>query len=123
VRFLIDECLSPALVDEARRAGFEAYHLVHIGGVAWADWRIAAYAIARDSVLVTNNRTDFQALYKRQEVQPGLVVIVPSVAASSRFGCFELHSIGLRTCSTSSTRSWKFTSKRAAGDSSCTILR
>jgi len=37
VRFLIDECLSPALVDEARQAGFEADHLVHVGGTSWAD--------------------------------------------------------------------------------------
>jgi predicted nuclease of predicted toxin-antitoxin system len=90
VRFLIDECLSPALVDEAREAGFEAYHLVHIGGASWADWRIAAYAVARDSVLVTNNRTDFQALYAQQEMHPGLVIIVPSVGREQQIRLFQI---------------------------------
>jgi len=90
VRFLIDECLSPALVDAARQASFEAYHLVHIGGVSWADWRIAAYAVDRDAVLVTNNRTGFQALYERQVVHPGLVVIVPSVTREQQLRLFRV---------------------------------
>jgi hypothetical protein len=64
VKFFIDECLSPVLV--------KAYHLVHIGGGSWEDWRVAAYALNRDAVLATNNRTDFQAISERQEVHWGL---------------------------------------------------
>jgi predicted nuclease of predicted toxin-antitoxin system len=90
VRFLIDECLSPALVDAAREAGFEADHLVHIGGASWPDWRIAAHAVAQDRILVTNNRTDFQALYARQEVHPGLVIIVPSVGRERQIRLFQV---------------------------------
>lgn len=90
MRFLIDECLSPALVDAARQAGFEAYHLVHIGGVSWADWRITAYALDHDAVLVTNNRMDFQALYERQEVHSGFLVIVPSVAREQQLRLFRV---------------------------------
>lgn len=31
MRILIDECLSPALVEVAHDAGFEAYHVAHRG--------------------------------------------------------------------------------------------
>jgi predicted nuclease of predicted toxin-antitoxin system len=79
VRFLVDECLSPVLVNAAREASFEAYHLAHIGGASWADWRITRYAVARDMILITNNATDFRALYERQELHPGLLILVPSV--------------------------------------------
>ena len=88
MRFLVDECLSPTLVDAAREAGFDAYHLVHIGGASWADWRIAAYAVDRDLILVTNNRTDFQELYSRQEIHPGLVIVLPSVGREQQLRLF-----------------------------------
>jgi predicted nucleic acid-binding protein len=67
------------LVNVARGANFEAYHLAHVGGASWPDWRIAAYAVDRDMILVTNNATDFRALYEREEVHPGLVILIPSV--------------------------------------------
>jgi predicted nuclease of predicted toxin-antitoxin system len=89
VRFLIDECLTPSLVDGAREAGFEAYHLAHVGGASWPDWRIVAYAIARDMILVTNNATDFRELYQRQEVHPGLVILVPSVGRERQIRLFQ----------------------------------
>jgi predicted nuclease of predicted toxin-antitoxin system len=88
VRFLIDECLSLDLVDEARGAGFEAYHVGHIGKAGWKDWTIAAFALAQDMVVVTNNATDFRALLRRERLHPGLVVIVPSVDRLPRQGCF-----------------------------------
>jgi predicted nuclease of predicted toxin-antitoxin system len=89
VRFLVDECLSPLLVNVAREASFEAYHLAHVGGASWPDWRIAAYAVAHDMVLVTNNATDFRALYERQEVHPGLVILVPSVGREEQSRLFQ----------------------------------
>src|SRR5216684_770850 len=78
VRFLIDECLSPRLVAAANRAGFEAHHVAHIGRAAWQDWNIAAFALTNDMVFVTNNATDFRALYSRQELHSGLIIILPS---------------------------------------------
>ena len=79
MKILIDECLSPELARDARQAGFEAYHLAHLGRAGWQDWNITEFALDRDMVLVTNNRTDFRALYSRRELHPGLMIIVPSV--------------------------------------------
>src|SRR5258708_864201 len=89
VRFLIDECLSPRLVAAANRAGFEAYHVVHIGRAAWQDWRIAAFALANDMVFVTNNAIDFRALYAGQELHSGLVLILPNTNRESETRLFN----------------------------------
>ena len=40
-------------------------------------------------VLVTNNATDFRALYERQEVHPGLVILVPSVGREEQSRLFQ----------------------------------
>jgi predicted nuclease of predicted toxin-antitoxin system len=78
VRFLVDECLSPALVGEAQRSGHEAYHLAHLGRAGLVDREVVAFALARDMVLVTNNASDFRRLYATQELHPGLVILVPN---------------------------------------------
>ena len=78
MRFLIDECLSPALVRIAQQSGHEAYHLAHLGRAGAEDWEIVALAIARDLILVTNNASDFRRLYAAQELHPGLVILVPN---------------------------------------------
>jgi predicted nuclease of predicted toxin-antitoxin system len=78
VRFLIDECLSPALAREAQRSGSEAYHLAHLGRAGLPDREIIALALARDMVLVTNNASDFRSLYATQKLHPGLVIFVPN---------------------------------------------
>ena len=80
MRFLIDECLTVELAREARKAGFEAHHIAHLGKASTKDWAIRNYAIDRNFVLVTNNASDFQALYAATDFHPGLVVIVPNVA-------------------------------------------
>jgi len=79
VRFLIDECLSLDLVGEAHRAGFEAYHLAHVGKSGWEDWNVSAFAGEHDMVVVTNNASDFRRLYRRQQLHSGLVLILPNV--------------------------------------------
>jgi predicted nuclease of predicted toxin-antitoxin system len=79
VRFLIDECLSLDLVSEAHRAGFEAYHLAHVGKAGWEDWNVAAFAGEHDIVVVRNNASDFRRLYRRQQLHSGLVSILPNV--------------------------------------------
>lgn len=89
MRLLIDECLSPALTRQAQQAGFEAYHLVHIGRAAWADWNIASYAVDGDMILVTNNATDFRRLYLQQEVHPGLIIVIPSADRDSQARLFS----------------------------------
>jgi predicted nuclease of predicted toxin-antitoxin system len=79
VRFLIDECLTVELVREAEKAGFEAHHVAHLGKASTKDWVIRNYAIEGDFVLVTNNASDFQALYAATDLHPGFAILVPNV--------------------------------------------
>ena len=79
VRFLIDECLSPALVGVAHEEGYEAYHVAHRGWSGLSDPRLFRILLQEQFVLVTNNREDFLALIGRTELHPGLVVIVENV--------------------------------------------
>jgi predicted nuclease of predicted toxin-antitoxin system len=45
------------------------------------DWDVARHAQENDFVLVTNNASDFRALYASQELHPGLVILIPNVKA------------------------------------------
>jgi predicted nuclease of predicted toxin-antitoxin system len=76
VKFLIDECLSPELVGEARaRGSVESMHVTWLGLRSRQDWSIVRRAIDHGFVLVTNNTTDFTALLGREDVHPGLVCL------------------------------------------------
>ncbi len=59
-RFLIDENLSPRLVEVARGFGFEAMHVNHIGLRTETDWELLKVVAADDWVLVTNNALEFR---------------------------------------------------------------
>ena len=72
MRFLIDECLSLSLVTIAQDAGHDAQHIVHLGKAGWKDWNVLRHACDDDRVLVTNNAVDFEKLYGRQPLHPGL---------------------------------------------------
>ncbi len=89
MKFLIDECLSPALAEEAQAAGFEAYHIAHIGGASLPDRHVMAYAAAHDLTLVTNNASDFRRLYAALELHPGLVVIIPNANRDGQLQLFR----------------------------------
>ena len=74
MKFLIDECLSPELVDIARDQGFvESQHVNWIGLRTRSDWRIVKHAVEADFVLVTNNTTDFKKIVRREGIHAGLV--------------------------------------------------
>jgi predicted nuclease of predicted toxin-antitoxin system len=76
VKFLVDECLSPDLVEIARANGHgESMHVTWLGLRSRRDWTIVRRAIAGGYVLVTNNTTDFSALLRREEVHVGLLCI------------------------------------------------
>lgn len=79
MRFLIDECLSVALVGVAQQGGHEAQHVAHIGKAGWKDWNVARHANEGDFILVTNNASDFRALYAVQPLHAGLVILIPNV--------------------------------------------
>jgi predicted nuclease of predicted toxin-antitoxin system len=77
IKLLIDECLTPDLVDIARARWIEAAHVSRIGYTSAADWALVEFALQADFAFVTNNARDFRRLYKRVELHPGLLIIVP----------------------------------------------
>lgn len=90
MRFLIDECLTVELAREAERAGFGAHHVAHLGKTSWKDWTIRDYAIKSDFILVTNNASDFRALYGATDLHPGLVILVPNVVQEKQVLMFRV---------------------------------
>lgn len=83
LRFLIDENLSPRLVVPARQRGFVAMHVNHLGLQTEKDWDLLKVVENDDWVLVTNNAFEFRGRYRRIEIHPGVVFIVPSVRGGS----------------------------------------
>jgi len=76
LKFLIDECLSPALVRIARERGHGAStHITWLGSRSRKDWSIVRRAVDSGYVLVTNNTTDFTSLVGREGVHCGLVCL------------------------------------------------
>jgi predicted nuclease of predicted toxin-antitoxin system len=74
--FLIDEDLSAELADMATARGFHALAIVRIPRFRGrGDPVVARYALENDMILVTNNRVDFERVYLRKEVHPGLAFI------------------------------------------------
>lgn len=84
LRLLIDECLTPSLVESAIRAGhYESTCLRDRGLVGLKDWEVLAFAVANDFTLVTRNAFDFRGggltspggLYLRQPLHAGLICL------------------------------------------------
>lgn len=82
--FLIDECCSLRLVDQALAHGHLATHVNYLGLNGAPDHRLAALAVARGFALVTNNRRDFIRIYARLELHDGLIIIMPSADAEAQ---------------------------------------
>lgn len=96
IRFLIDENLSPALVDTARSRGFAAFHVAHRGWAALTDPQVLRRMLDEDLTLVTNNWVDFQPMLARSELHPGIVVILPSVRRERQVQLFAIALAGIR---------------------------
>lgn len=79
MKFLIDECLHTSLVNVANEAGFEAHHVVHLGLQGAPDHELAARIRDDEAVFVTNNALDFEKLYAREAIHPGLIIILRNV--------------------------------------------
>jgi hypothetical protein len=84
LRLLIDECLSPDLVDLAVAAGHvESTCLRDRGLLGTQDWTLMKHVLAEDFTLVTVNARDFRGsaqdalggLYARIELHPGLICV------------------------------------------------
>jgi len=79
MKFLLDECLHTSLVAVAHDAGHVCDHVNFLGLGGNKDWQLMERIRMEDYTLVTNNGTDFMALYAREEVHAGLVIILPNV--------------------------------------------
>jgi predicted nuclease of predicted toxin-antitoxin system len=79
IQFLVDECLSPELLDVARHHGFVAYHVTRRGWGADADPQLFAHILDEDLTFVTNNWKDFRPMVSRAELHPGVIAILPNV--------------------------------------------
>ena len=87
MKFLIDECLSPALVGIAVEAGYpESSHVTHRGMGSWKDHQIMRAILDQDWTLVTRNSDDFRPprgsrsqspCYVGVELHPGLICLNP----------------------------------------------
>lgn len=83
-KFLIDECLSPELVDVALMAGhFESSCVRNRGWLGLKDHELIEKVVAEDFTLVTHNATDFRGEgpgklggeHAKQPIHAGLVCI------------------------------------------------
>ena len=63
LNFLIDDCLSPALVATAIDTGHpESSHVVWQGNAGWQDWELKTFILDGDWTFVTRNGVDFRGL-------------------------------------------------------------
>ena len=79
MRFLVDECLHTSLIKVLNDSGYEAYHAVYLGMSGWKDHDVMKRVRKEDFVFVTNNASDFRALFSHEDVHPGLIVIIPNL--------------------------------------------
>lgn len=98
MKFLIDECLHTSLVTLAQDAGHVCEHVNFLGLGGHKDWQLMARIRREEYTFVTNNRTDFTALYGKEELHAGLVIFVPTVTPSRQRELFRaaLSHIGKR---------------------------
>jgi hypothetical protein len=90
-RLLIDECLSPDLVQLAVDAGHvESTCVRNRGLLGRKDWSLFEYLLEHDFILVTLNAQDFRGdgisnpggLYANVELHPGLICLGSALDAS-----------------------------------------
>jgi predicted nuclease of predicted toxin-antitoxin system len=88
-KLLIDECQHTSLVELAQMAGHVADHVNYMGLSGSKDWEPMSVVREKEYTLVTNNRSDFLALYGREGIHAGLVVIAPSVRPAQQRELFQ----------------------------------
>ena len=88
IRFLIDECLTPKLVEVANGFGYVAYHVQYRQWKSKEDAVLLRFVRDEDLTIVTNNWRDFEPMLRREEIHPGAVVI-PNVPRAEQIAAFE----------------------------------
>ena len=89
VKLLIDECLHTSLVKVATDRLYEAYHVAHLGMSGLKDHELMLRIRDEDFTLITNNAIDFRRLFRKEQIHPGLVTFVPSVAPAIQRSLLE----------------------------------
>jgi predicted nuclease of predicted toxin-antitoxin system len=89
MKFLIDECLHTSLVRVAHQSGHVCDHVKFLGLSGHKDWQLMPRIRADAYTFVTNNRTDFTALYGKEDSHAGLVVIIPNVTPARQREMFQ----------------------------------
>ena len=84
MRLLIDECLHTSLLKLAHEAGHTADHVNYLGLGSSKDWDLMKLILDQDYTFVTNNRTDFTALYAKEQLHAGLISRRSSMAPTTR---------------------------------------
>ena len=79
MKFLIDECLHTSLLQVAHAAGYMADHVNYLSLGGLKDWQLLPVIREREFTFVTNNGADFLALFGKEALHPGIVIIVPNV--------------------------------------------
>lgn len=88
-RFLIDENLSTVLPQRAHAYGYEASHVTQLGLKGAKDWTLMDLVAKDDWVLVTNNAVEFRGRYRKVEIHPGVVFIVPNARRTGQIELFK----------------------------------
>jgi predicted nuclease of predicted toxin-antitoxin system len=98
VKLLIDECLHTSLIGLAQEAGHLTDHVNYLGLGGSKDRELIAIVRHKDYTFVTNNGSDFLALFAREELHAGLIIIVPNVTPARQRELFggALEHIGAR---------------------------
>jgi predicted nuclease of predicted toxin-antitoxin system len=89
IQFLVDECLTPRLVEVANGFGYVAHHVQYRNWKSRTDQALLAFIRDEDLTIVTNNWKDFEPMLRREELHPGAVVI-PNVPRAGQIAAFEL---------------------------------
>ncbi len=74
MKLLLDENLSPRLVQLLAARGFPAQHVVHVGMAGATDPEVWTHAFENDQAVVTVNAADFLRLAAGIDLHPGLIV-------------------------------------------------
>ena len=79
MKLLIDECLHTSLAELAHERGHVADHVNYLGLGSAKDWQLMAVVREQEYTFVTNNRSDFLGLHRREPLHAGVIIIVPNV--------------------------------------------
>ena len=75
MKLLVDEQLSPSLVERLAGKGIFAQHVAHVGLSGKSDPTVWRWAYEQDQIVVTANAGDFTTLAAEVELHPGLIVV------------------------------------------------